>query len=464
MAEKLDEDDIQHLRSASHKIDQILAKITEEIDEEECEVEGSLASFLFGGLQDVKEEIFTALSRLVTRAQKENRENRETLQQILKNQQALSQSLKANTPPTTQTSTKPSYATVAASLPLQRRFSPPVDSHAVLLRPKKDSWLEKIQGSSRDIATRVKQDVAGVIAAARLRSGCFRLLFDSEKAKKRAVSQDLYVRLQSDVLEEDFPVEILAVKTSLYKFRYGEEHGRTEAVIRIQQEVQKTIPTARITRASWIHGKKTQEKKERGSLIVHFSRKEDQERATLKGIIIEGVVHTALLYNSRLQIPQCFKCSRWGHTQTTCKARDACGYCAGGHNTQECQKIKEKDRKKCINCLRQGHASWEKSKCPSWELRVREREQLRYSLLVRGAEIEREYYRQKATQQESQLQAGRKREWEEALQQRDKKEERRPVGRPKWNSSQVTSTQPPVSSFFSLVEEEGGEEEMEVEQ
>jgi hypothetical protein len=43
----------------------------------------------------------------------------------------------------------------------------------------------------------------------------------------------------------------------------------------IQESIRRTIPGAEITRASWIHGKKMQETKQRGSLIVYFIRKED---------------------------------------------------------------------------------------------------------------------------------------------------------------------------------------------
>ena len=102
-----------------------------------------------------------------------------------------------------------------------------------------------------------------------------RLVFDSEKTKKKALSQELREKFKSHVLEQDFPVEILAVRTSLFSFRYGEEHGKTQAIQDIQAQVRKTIPGAEITRASWIHGKKTQETKQIASLIVYFSKKDD---------------------------------------------------------------------------------------------------------------------------------------------------------------------------------------------
>src|SRR5215469_4012936 len=116
----------------------------------------------------------------------------------------------------------------------------------------------------------VKLEVPYLLAAGRLQSGCVHLMFDSEKAKKSALNQDLHGKLGSYMLEEDFLVEVLAVPTSLFKFHYGEEAGRTEAVCRLQEIVQKTVPGAVVTRASWIHSRKTQEKRQKGSLVVYL--------------------------------------------------------------------------------------------------------------------------------------------------------------------------------------------------
>lgn len=174
----------------------------------------------------------------------------------------------SNPPPQASTPLKRIYASVAgatvASLstyapnaPIPRRFAPPLDSHSVLLRPKRDTWLEKVKDNAQELFRLAKQEVAQLVGAVKLRNGCIRLSFSTEKAKKTALSQDLREKFKSYVLEEDFPVEVIAVRTSLFKFRYGDESGRVEAVERIQEMARKTLPNARVTRASWIHGRKT---------------------------------------------------------------------------------------------------------------------------------------------------------------------------------------------------------------
>ena len=138
-----------------------------------------------------------------------------------------------------------------------------------------------------------------------------------------------------------------------------------------------------------------------------------------------------------------------------------------------------------MNCQRQGHASWEKSKCNSWEQKFREREALWQSLLYHGAEIEREFWQErralgegtvatvKATSMSRAISVSRaastsrKRRRAEYMQEA---EVRRPHGHPRWNEGEVPSSQVLVSSFFQARDqggERGGEdsdnEEMDIE-
>ena len=73
MADKSDEDDIQHFRQVTNKIDLILAKIIAEA-EEEVE-QDPLLSLVVGGLQDVKEHLVEGLLGLVTTTHHKAREN-----------------------------------------------------------------------------------------------------------------------------------------------------------------------------------------------------------------------------------------------------------------------------------------------------------------------------------------------------------------------------------------------------
>ncbi|GFU42943.1 uncharacterized protein TNCV_3140981 [Trichonephila clavipes] len=59
---------------------------------------------------------------------------------------------------------------------------------------------------------------------------------------------------------------------------------------------------------------------------------------------------------------RCFKCQRFGHSQTSCRGQLTCSRCASaGHSSTDCA-----IEPKCINCL-QSHASDSKL-CPTWKL------------------------------------------------------------------------------------------------
>ena len=172
-----------------------------------------------------------------------------------------------------------------------------------------------------------------------------RLLFASQSAKERAErnSQEVQRILDARLLRRDFPVEVLSVPLSHAPIAFQKGASHAEIIQALQSDLQKTVLCAEVTRVSWIYGKKSWEPKkgghvpERASLILYLSKEEDQTQAVSKGVVIHGEHHMAFLYHSRLQIPQCFHCSQWGHTQKSCRARVSCGFCAQRHNTRDCK-------------------------------------------------------------------------------------------------------------------------------
>ncbi|XP_067133887.1 uncharacterized protein [Centruroides vittatus] len=66
----------------------------------------------------------------------------------------------------------------------------------------------------------------------------------------------------------------------------------------------------------------------------------------------------------RLYIPnplRCFKCQRFGHSQTSCRGKSLCAQCGTeGHDSTEC-----KSTPHCVNC-KDAHPSYSR-KCPAWQ-------------------------------------------------------------------------------------------------
>ena len=61
---------------------------------------------------------------------------------------------------------------------------------------------------------------------------------------------------------------------------------------------------------------------------------------------------------------QCMKCRKWGHYTAECRANiNTCRTCSGDHMTKECD---EPDRRYCVSCRSDEHASWDRV-CPEFQ-------------------------------------------------------------------------------------------------
>ncbi|XP_067142484.1 uncharacterized protein [Centruroides vittatus] len=89
-------------------------------------------------------------------------------------------------------------------------------------------------------------------------------------------------------------------------------------------------------------------------LIITFNN------PTLPSFVTAGYLRCAV----RPYIPnplRCFKCQRFGHSQTSCRGKNLCAQCGTeGHNSTEC-----KSTPHCVNC-KDAHPSYSR-KCTAWQ-------------------------------------------------------------------------------------------------
>ena len=87
-------------------------------------------------------------------------------------------------------------------------------------------------------------------------------------------------------------------------------------------------------------------------------------------IIRDGIyICGAKMYPRKLKMEpkQCMKCRKWGHFAAEClEEKDACGNCGEDHHTKDCP---DKDRRYCVSCKNDTHASWDRN-CPEFKCRV----------------------------------------------------------------------------------------------
>lgn len=130
----------------------------------------------------------------------------------------------------------------------------------------------------------------------------------------------------------------------------------------ILQDNRPFIPQADIRHIGWLTREASA--KTASTIIIEFTRPEDANKIIDEGLIWQGEVFQCERYERQCRVKQCYKCQKYGHIGTQCKAPTACGYCAQEHNTRDCpSKSGQGVPRKCAAC-RGEHEAWNRQ-CPT---------------------------------------------------------------------------------------------------
>lgn len=128
-----------------------------------------------------------------------------------------------------------------------------------------------------------------------------------------------------------------------------------------------------LTRVTWLYNARKLEslrkdpKRARGSIILSTFNQADQTKLVRNGCFHGPTVYEAKLWSPEATRVQCFRCWKWGHTQTACSQKhDTCGHCAGAHATRDCM-TKDMTQASCAACKSKGHFAWMTSKCKAFD-------------------------------------------------------------------------------------------------
>ena len=70
-----------------------------------------------------------------------------------------------------------------------------------------------------------------------------------------------------------------------------------------------------------------------------------------EGLVWQGELFQCERYERQCRLKQCFKCQKYGHIGTQCKATTVCGYYAQEHNSRDCpSKADRTATRKCAAC------------------------------------------------------------------------------------------------------------------
>jgi hypothetical protein len=105
-----------------------------------------------------------------------------------------------------------------------------------------------------------------------------------------------------------------------------------------------------ITYTGWL--KKDLGEKGASAIVVEFGNSQHVDEAILNGIVLGAQLFTCGCYDRSCKLKQCFKCQRYGHIGTHCKAMEACSFCTGNHDSKGCKEKgrRPKPKPKCANC------------------------------------------------------------------------------------------------------------------
>ena len=249
----------------------------------------------------------------------------------------------------------------------------------ITIRPNQTNEKLRDAHSSKEILQILAPNLLRTtpIAARRLRSGDIRVTL---KNKPYAIKNKGSIQHQIDatILQEVFPVEVLAVPLSL-GVQKGPNADNTKLLQELSRENGKTVPNIQFTKIHWIRQRtyqaKNQPPKSYTSLILSPATAQHQQDLVRRGVLIEGQFYQARLYDYNQTLDRCFKCSKWGHTQFHCREPEpTCGHCCGQHWTKDCENT---HLKACATCRSKSHKSWVGSQCPTFARLQQERQQLR---------------------------------------------------------------------------------------
>ena len=289
------------------------------------------------------------------------------------------------TPPGTSART---WANIAAGNAPTTGLNPQKNpAEEITLRPSEGNMPLRNATQPKEILNIISKFLnrASPVAARKMRSGDIRVTVTNKDYVTKN-KESLQHQMDAKILREDYPVEVLAVPRSL-AVQEGKDANNSALLRELSTANGKIIPGIQLTRVSWIHQQPpaSQLQKTRGSLILSIANHEHQAEAVRRGVVIEGQLFQARLYDYSLRLTRCFKCSRWGHAQGHCPApHHTCGHCGGQHDTRECQNT---GATFCANCKSRSHKAWEVRDCRAYQHLKEQTRQHRVSLLYKSDSI-----------------------------------------------------------------------------
>ena len=208
----------------------------------------------------------------------------------------------------------PSWASIAAAGPPenstflanhsnpQRNFTSeitirPGESNSQLRNAKSPAEILEILGENMERTV--------PLAAKKLQSGDIRLVVQNKDFLLRN-RESIQAKVQATLLRQSFPLEVCGVPLSL-GVKSGKAADNSTLLRTLSTTNGKLVSGVQFSRIGWMPNRnRSDTPKTRGSLILGVDNPTHQAECIKKGVLIEGQLYTARLYDYNLQLIRCY--------------------------------------------------------------------------------------------------------------------------------------------------------------
>ena len=196
---------------------------------------------------------------------------------------------------------------------------------------------------------------ANVQHIVKLQNGGMILQFKTKEAaewfKQPVILSSILPKIDSTAMLKDRTFQILVPRVPVTFEPEGEDSLR-------ELEEQNGMKDGILCKSRWI---KPTYRRALGQRYAHLAL--SVSSAGEANVIIRDGIYICVIkaYPRKLKTEpkQCMKCRKWGHFAADClEEKDACGNCREDHHTKECP---DKERRYCVSCKNNSHASWDRS-------------------------------------------------------------------------------------------------------
>ena len=236
----------------------------------------------------------------------------------------------------------------------------------VTLRFTNEADRERVrQLPTQELVESLQKNVGGIVGISRLTSGDIRIHAESAEIKKTLHENTKWitaVAASATVQRRTF-----AVRASGVKVEHIDATNQNQIIQYLQTANARLHPGLKITRIAWSF-RAIKEKKAYSSLHIEVETPAMANRLINEGFLVDHEIKNCEKFAKSCKLTQCFNCYKYGHIGKRCRNPTACGHCAGGHPTNECNPETTGRQKRCACCDERGHVAW----APTCKLRIQE--------------------------------------------------------------------------------------------